>query len=387
MIHNNKSIGWERKMIDKFAYSENNLIGLVLLLIILVDMRSDANKTKYDHQLFSIMLYSTGLVMLTDILMVSLNGRTGYYLREAHIFIATLHFILSSIPYMTWSIYVDLYIHKNVRRTRKRLPLFIIPAAISILLSVLSPLNQGVFFINEQNIYQRGDLFLLNLIIYFTYFIVTYTQMIKNRHEMNKKDYYTLLFFGVIPVILGLLQFIYSSASFVWLGVSLSVLLVYFNIQNSKINEDYLTGLYNRRQLDRYLDSSIRKLDQKERLFMMMVDIDDFKDINDTYGHLEGDQALKHTANLFMDTFRVDDFIARYAGDEFVIIAKLSHEKHAQKIVRRLQQNLERFNATDRTPYDLSLSVGYDIYDPILKMDVNEFIMHVDGLMYLQKEK
>lgn len=101
------------------------------------------------------------------------------------------------------------------------------PALISMALSILSPFNQGIFFINNENVYQRGDLFLFNLAIYFTYFIVTYMQMIKNRNEINKKDYYTLLFFGVIPVILGLLQFVYPTESFVWLGVSLSVLLIY----------------------------------------------------------------------------------------------------------------------------------------------------------------
>lgn len=370
---------------DKFAYSENNIIGLVLLFVILLDMKSDSKKRDFDNQLFSIILYSTGLVMLTDVLMIALNGRSGYLLREVHIILATFHFILSSIPYMTWSIYVDSYIHKSPRRTRKRVPIFIIPAVISMTLSILSPFNQGIFFINNENVYQRGDLFLLNLAIYFTYFIVTYIQMIKNRNDISKKDYYTLLFFGVIPVVLGLLQFVYSSESFVWLGVSLSVLLIYFNIQNSKINKDYLTGLYNRRQLDQHLNRSIRKLDSDELLFMMMIDIDDFKEINDTYGHLEGDNALKHTAELFMSTFRIDDFIARYAGDEFIIIAKLNHKDTANKLIRRLEKRLTKFNETNITPYDINLSVGYDIYNPALKMDADEFLMHTDQLMYKDK--
>lgn len=105
------------KTIDKFTYSENNIIGLVLLFIILLDMKSDSKKSDFNNQLFSIILYSTGLVMLTDILMTALNGRSGYLLRDTHIIVATLHFILSSIPYMTWSIYVDSYIHKKPRRT------------------------------------------------------------------------------------------------------------------------------------------------------------------------------------------------------------------------------------------------------------------------------
>lgn len=372
-------------MIDKFIYSQNNLIGLVLLLIIFFDMKSNSKKMKYDHKLFLIIIFTTALVMITDIMTVALNGLTGYLLRETNIALTTIHFMLSTLPYMTWSMYVDFYIHRNVRRTKRRIPIFIIPAIITMILSLLSLYNQGIFFISEDNVYHRGHLFLINFAIYFIYFIGTYIQMILNKKNIRKKDYYTLLLFGLVPAIMGGLQSTYLGASFVWLGVSISVLLIYFNIQNSEINEDYLTGLYNRRQLDFYLERSIQKLDENRLLFMIMIDIDDFKEINDTYGHVEGDNALKHTADLFISTFRTDDFIARYAGDEFIIIMKLENKDCKEDIINRLRGKLRVFNNNNIIPYDINLSLGYDIYDPASKMDAIEFIMHVDNLMYQDK--
>lgn len=307
-------------------------------------MYSNTKKTKFDDQLFYIMVLSTALIMITDIFRITLNGWTRPLLREIHIIVTSIHFILSSIPFMAWSIYVDFYIHKNIKQTKKRIPTFAIPAIISIILSVLSLSNKGIFFIDANNIYHRGTLHLANVAVYMLYFIGTYTQMVMNKKDIRRKDYYTLLLFGVVPVLLGMIQLIDTSKSFVWLGISISALLIYLNIQNSQINEDYLTGLYNRRQLDQYLQRAIREITHKELLLMIMMDIDRFKEINDTYGHIEGDKALKHTADLLNTTFRSDDFISRYAGDEFVIIAKINDRCFADKLVLRLQENFADFN-------------------------------------------
>lgn len=360
-------------------------MALVILLIIFLDMSFNPKKMKYDNKLYFAILLSTSFVIILDILMAAINGKNGYLFKEVNVIMTTLYFILSMIPYMTWSMYVDFYIHKSVKKSKRRVPLLLVPVIVNTILSILSLYNKGIFFISEDNLYHRGHLFLINMTLYYTYFIGTYIQMIKNRKNIRKNEYFALFLFGIIPGILGIVQTIDPSKSFLWFGVSISILLIYLNIQNSKINMDYLTGLYNRRQLDSYLNSSIRGLDKKEHLFIIMVDIDYFKKINDTYGHIEGDTALKHTADLFTSTFRSDDFIARYAGDEFIIIIKLDHKNCEEEIINRLRINLDTFNEKNITPYDINLSLGYDVYDPEIEMDTQEFIKHVDQLMYEDK--
>lgn len=372
--------------VNKFIYSENNIIGLLLLFIIFLDMYSNTKKIKFADKLFYLIIFSTALTMLTDITRVVLSGWSGLFFHSAHITMTAAHFLVSSIPFMAWSIYVDLFIHKDIRQTKEKLPLFAIPAVLGIMLSIFSLSNKGIFFIDANNIYQRGPLHLTNVGIYLTYFFGTYGQMLRNKKYIKSKDFYTLLFFGVVPMILGLVQLFDGSKSFIWLGVSISALLTYLNIQNSKINEDYLTGLYNRRQLDQYLESTIRELNEKDFLFMIMADIDSFKKINDTYGHIEGDRALKYVAELLTATFKADDFIARYAGDEFFVIAKLEKEQTADKLVQRFENNLDEFNSMDNVPYDLEISLGYDIYNPDSAMDTEDFIRHIDQSMYTNKE-
>lgn len=374
-------------MIAKLAYSENNIIALLILIIILLNMRPNYKKMKYDAKLFFVLLASTAMITILDIIMSAINGEAGYFFRIVNISLTTIYFVLNPIPYMFWSLYIDFYIHKSVRRLKKIGPIIAIPAAFSIILCLLSLYNNGVFFIDKNNVYRRGSLFLLNAALYYSYCIAIYIQVIYERKNIRKKDFYALFSFGITPIIAGLLQMINTNKAYIWLAISISCLIIYLNIQNSEINEDYLTGLYNRRQLDMYFKNSIRNQRDDEWIFMIMLDLNYFKKINDTYGHIEGDKALKHTANILMDSFRSEDFISRYAGDEFVIIVKLEDIRYKEEIINRLRRKFDEFNKTDITPYNLSIALGYDIYDPDLKMDADDFIIHIDKLMYKDKER
>lgn len=118
---------------------------------------------------------------------------------------------------------------------------------------------------------------------------------------------------------------------------------------------------------------------------MIMIDLNDFKEINDNYGHIEGDQVLKYIASILIDSFRSGDFISRYAGDEFVVIMKLESKKNKDEMINKFRKNLREFNETGTRPYKISISLGYATYLPALKMTADEFISHTDKRMYKDK--
>ena len=313
-------------MLHKFAYIENNLIGLIILAVIFINMKSKRKRIKCDEKLFLVLIASNSVIMVLNILINIMDGHRGFILRELNIFLTTIYFILNAVPYLTWSLYADFYIHRDVKRIKGMLPFLSVPAIVSAVLSIASIFNGAIFFIDKNNVYNRGNLFEINAIMYYSYFIYTYIQIIANRKNVRKKDYYSLLIFAVPPAIAGLMQIFSFGGSYIWLGVSISALIIFINIQNNEINRDYLTGLYNRRQLDKYLKSIIRERRQSESILLIMMDINDFKKINDRYGHIEGDRALKRVSDILMDSFRREDFISRYAGDEFVAILKLENK-------------------------------------------------------------
>ena len=372
-------------MHDKYHYLEYNIVGLILLIILFLNIKSTQKKLKYDGLIFLTIIFSIFIIIILDILMTFINGETGYLFREVHILLTTTYFVLNVIPYIAWSLYVDFHVHKNIRRNKKLIPFFAIPAVFSVILCLLSAFNGRIFFITENNFYQRGDLFYLNATLYYSYCFITYIQILTTKKKIRKKDYHSLLSFGIIPIIAGILQSIDTSKSFLWLGLTISALIIYLNIQNSEINEDYLTGLYNRRQLDQYLEKTIQGLGTNEYLLMIMLDLNYFKSINDTYGHIEGDRALQRTAEILTNSLREEDLISRYAGDEFIIIVKLEDENDKEEIVYRIKQNFKEFNESGQTPYEISISIGYDIYNPQLHTDADDFIRHTDELMYRDK--
>lgn len=374
-------------MVHTLSYSENNIIGLIILLVIFLNIRSKHKKLRCDDKLYLALIVSNSLIMILNIIINTMDGKLGFLFRETNIFLTTIYFILNPIPYMAWSLYVDFYIHRDVKRLKKITPLASIPAVISMVLTLASLFTNAVFIIDKNNVYNRGKLFWMIAVLYYSYFVVTYIQIIINRDNVRKKDYYSLLTFAILPAITGILQLKNMGQSYIWLSVSISSLIIFINIQNNEINKDYLTGLYNRRQLDRYLKACIREMKAGELLLMIMMDINYFKNINDTYGHIEGDEALRHMSDILNYSFRAEDFISRYAGDEFVVIIRLEDEMCMKPIIDRLKSNFDKFNESDITPYDLDVSIGYDIYNPELKMGADDFIMHTDDLMYKDKKR
>ena len=117
-----------------------------------------------------------------------------------------------------------------------------------------------------------------------------------------------------------------------------------------------------------------------------MIDIDDFKMINDVHGHDHGDQALKYTAEILRKTFRRTDFIARYGGDEFIVIMKIDGPSELALMVRRLMENVTQFNSKKLTPYEITLSIGYDCYRKESGTSMNDFLKRIDRLMYSNKQ-
>ena len=121
-------------------------------------------------------------------------------------------------------------------------------------------------------------------------------------------------------------------------------------------------------------------------MFMLYADIDNLKEINDTFGHKEGDAALIETANILKSNYRESDIIARIGGDEFVVIPVGTAGDDIEKIVDRLKKSLEIYNSERKHEYRLSLSIGVTYYDPENPFSIEELLIQADKLMYEHKK-
>jgi diguanylate cyclase (GGDEF)-like protein/PAS domain S-box-containing protein len=151
---------------------------------------------------------------------------------------------------------------------------------------------------------------------------------------------------------------------------------------------DELTGLYNRRG---FITLSEQQLKMAKRLnsgiFMLYADMDHLKEINDTYGHREGDLAIIDAANILKATYRDSDIIARIGGDEFAVFPIGTTESGIDIMTDRLQQKLEIHNSKRIRRYQLSISVGTTYCDMECNYSLDELLDQADKLMYEQKRR
>jgi diguanylate cyclase (GGDEF)-like protein/PAS domain S-box-containing protein len=150
---------------------------------------------------------------------------------------------------------------------------------------------------------------------------------------------------------------------------------------------DEMTSLYNRRGFVTLAEQQLKIANRvKKGMLMIFADLDGLKQINDTFGHQEGDRALIDFASILKKTFRESDIIARYGGDEFVILSLETPEFGVDIMIKRLREQLSYYNRYENRPYSLSLSMGFARFDPENPLSLHDLLVKADNMMYEQKK-
>lgn len=152
---------------------------------------------------------------------------------------------------------------------------------------------------------------------------------------------------------------------------------------------DELTGLYNRRHFLHVLQLEWKRASRFHHpLSLLMMDVDHFKKYNDTYGHKEGDRVLKQMGGLLVKTLREVDTLARFGGEEFVVLLPDTDRSGALAVGEKLRRvvEAERFTLTDRNPIPVTISVGVANY-PDDVTELEDLIDHTDLALYDAKDQ
>ncbi len=150
---------------------------------------------------------------------------------------------------------------------------------------------------------------------------------------------------------------------------------------------DELTGLYNRRGFMALAERQLKLGRRSGRgMTLFVMDVDRLKQINDAFGHFEGDSALKQTAKALERTFRDSDVVARLGGDEFAVLAIEASGHNAEAISARLCESLKSISAQQHR-YDVSLSIGFTRFEAGSRASLEELMTRADQAMYEDKKR
>lgn len=274
-------------------------------------------------------------------------------------------------------------------------PLFRLLSAIPVIvvsMLIVTSFKTGLIYqINSTGEYVRGRLFpllLVNYVYIIGVWIFALTAIRKVSLDRKRYEYVSMAVLTIPAVVIGFAQilFLKQGLSLMPYSVFIALFMLFISTQYQTIRIDNLTKLHNRygmndeikKQLDQY------KKDKTDLFYMIACDIDDFKHINDTWGHLEGDRALVLVSDVLAHISEEYNSVAfRIGGDEFVIIVDTSDSVLIKELCTKLEDALLKIDFRD--DYDIKMSMGFAIYDG--KTDIDELLNFADMQLYSVKRK
>jgi len=150
-----------------------------------------------------------------------------------------------------------------------------------------------------------------------------------------------------------------------------------------RAEKDYLTGVFNRRAFFEILETEVARARRYERpLSLVMLDIDHFKKINDTYGHAVGDEVLKATARILQQSVRLSDVLARIGGEEFVILVPETTLQHTLDLAEKVRRAIE---SSSLLPNEEKVTISFGVAELDSTATIDELMIRVDEALYQAK--
>lgn len=366
-------------------YLEINIICIIILLAIF-DKFKDESLNNSSDKYYEKTLLATISFSLFALISGIFNG-TSYNFSQIILIIShSLYFFSESLIGYFYTNYILKRI--NLQEKRKYKFILYIPLILSIFFLIINFFQKTLFTISIDNLYSPSKYLYLYNLINAVYVLIIITNLISYYfyNKNSKSEIKSLILFTLLPVVSAGIQNYNYGIILGQVGFTLSELLIYFNNQKKEANYDELTGVYNRRAFNKRANKIYYS---NKLMFLMLMDADDFKIINDKYGHLEGDKALiqiAHILNSAINNTHKNYSLARYGGDEFVIVGNIRNKDEVAQLINQIEEEEKKYNKETNNKYNIKLSIGYALQNDN-HTSVEDLIKEADALMYAKKRK
>lgn len=364
-----------------------NVYTFSLAMMLLVFQEND--KKSRSNLSFTRLIGLLGIVVVASALIdvgTLLGSSSAIYSKLATFII----FALDPFGFLFAISYIDCFVKKD-ELSEDISAFFIMPvrvyAFLNLILITFSTLfNFNWFYYYTEFGYHRGSFFYIRLFFHAMACMCILAYILYYRNAIISVYRTPLL---ALPVIVGIgivTQFFVSKINFAYATTVFAFLILFIYVQRCDVNMDYLTGVVNRRGIDKALKKAVNESMFKS-FSAIMVDIDYFKLINDRFGHRAGDEVLSAIAKILNNTFDDDAVVGRFGGDEFCVVTSISDEKLLKDKVDRIKEEVALIEWSNKGEMDLSVSTGIATYRHNSKMSVKDFIDSADRKMYEEKTR
>ncbi len=366
--------------INLMAVIVADLVGVLLLIgILLAKGWILPGRSKESHILL-ILIIATMVDCLVDPFVFAVDGIPGMFSRIAGM-------LGNSMLYLYNLVVGTGLLSLIVRHVNKKIPVVQyvtvwIITVVETLLLIINIFKPIVFSLDENNVYTRRPLYFVYIAAAFyllVYCLVVYTNA---RRKDGSLRYFPVWEF-ILPIFCGVtFQTAFYGISVQPVSFAVAFCCVVLCLRNEYLYIDKLTGVYNRYELDMIVQYYTNR--KQLKFTAIMLDLNDFKAINDNYSHKEGDEALIAMAGILSGVVGNDGNVIRFAGDEFVVIIDSGDESAVEEYCSRIRAEIDKFNSTADRPYRLSASMGGAVFDI---EEGSDFLDRIDRLMYENKNE
>lgn len=369
-----------------FYYIEANIVCVIVFGIILIhnhfNIDRQEKQIKFDHALLAFIFY-----FLADSVWAGIVD--GVFPRSLfNIIVFLLYVGMAAITYF-WLEYVMAYEQAPHRNRPINRFAVIFPFIVSTILLVLNFIMAPGKLISDTLETQPLFLVYLSAVPDIYMIAILFYTIRRARREENPAERRKHLFIGAFPLIVsvfGLLgEMINPYAPTFCYTCLILMLVLYIRSLDLRISQDPLTQLNNRGQLEKYCAQRANLYIEGRETVVVMMDIDKFKSINDTYGHAEGDRALQIVAGALktvINSHSMPSFLCRYGGDEFILIVHPADVGEMDQLIQEIRTEIQK----EKCAYPLSISAGYEV----LRGDadtIQDCIERADRKLYEEKAR
>ena len=378
------------QLIYAVMYLEINIVAVVL--VGMIHYKTNGISRMVAQRNFAMSIAAEIVFFLSDTAFVMIVHGLLPYSRAGMMLCKELYFFATTLMCFFWFVYFEYFQESPFVENRRRIRIASVLVWIMAVLLIVNIFTGILFYVDENGGYHRGRLFIIQYILPYLYVLTTcmraFIGIFDKKKYAKRKQLIKLALFPVAPAGAGILQFLYPELPLACATLAIATLMMYLDWVDRMISVDPLTRLNNRKQLLYHYEHWRTASDENALIYLLMIDANKFKSINDTYGHIEGDNALLRIAEalrMACHNYKRRTNIARYGGDEFVILVWADDEEDIIGLIKRIHDKLDALNEQADAPYELTVSIGYSKVSSRLSLD--EVIEEADVMLYKEKER
>lgn len=368
-------------MFDLLVMHDTHLFALLVLAMFtfIITQKNDLNE--YRNKILLAFFLTAILLILVELGTFLVNGNLEPVSRGLNYILNYLLLFLVPILSGIWASYIDYVIFESKERLKKNFyylyPVFIVSAFL--LLNLFTPM---IFTINEQNGFMKETYHPVILLVMVVIYIHIWIVVIKNKNKVKSTVVWSILSFAILPFLFEIIELYIGELPYTFIAVGYSLCFNYLILETVSAGRDYMTGLYTRNKAMVYQRNLIKK---RTSYTVIVIDLDNFKYINDTFGHYKGDQAIIEFSNILNQVYAEYGLVSRLGGDEFLIVSLICDHNQIVEKMTKIRELIKQGSLEYSSNLDFSYGIAQ--CEEIENQDEDKMIQLADDRMYLLKKQ